>query len=90
MNTQRDTLGLYIPRRISTMSDEEILTEIEALQSRREAMLLELAKEKAKRPRSSKSKVTDLTKLDGDEALLVLATQMGMTLDELKRYASTK
>ena len=91
MTTPRDELGLYIPRRISTMSDEEILAEIEALQKRREAVLLELAKEKAvKRTRSSKPKVVDLTKLDADEALLVLATQMGMTLDELKRYSSTK
>lgn len=91
----RDVLGIYIPRRISTLSDADILLEIEALQARREAILSALSKEKkastAKtKSGTRKSKAEDLTKVEESDAYIAIAAQMGITVDELKRLASTK
>jgi hypothetical protein len=92
MASDRDVLGIYIPRRISTLSDEEILAQIQHLQSHRESILAELATSKqAKATKGKKPKVHDLTKMDDDDVYAVLATQMGMTIDEFRRLvASTK
>lgn len=86
----RDVLGIYIPQRISTLSDVEILEQIEQLQARRESILSELATaKKATVAKGKKPKINDLSKLAEDEVYLVLATQMGITLDEFKRLVAS-
>lgn len=93
---KRDTLGIYIPQRISTLSDEDILTQIQELQARRESILSELSREKkaaaakTKSGAPKKAKVQDLSKMDVDDAYTAIAAQMGISVDELKRLAATK
>jgi hypothetical protein len=87
----RDALGIYIPIRISTLSDTEILEQIEQLQARRESILSQLSTvKKATVTKGKQPKVQDLSKLDRDEMYLVLSAQMGITLDEFKRLAGAK
>ena len=91
MPNDRDILGVYIPDRISQLSNQEILDKIAQLQAHREAILAELAATKrASVYKPRKEKILDLTKLDADDVLTVLAAQMGISVDEFKRLAGTK
>ena len=88
--SDRDVLGIYIPMRISTLSDEEVLRQITELQTRREAILHELSKEKkASVTKGRKPKVEDLTKMQEDDVYAALAAQMGISVDEFKRLVAS-
>lgn len=93
MSTGRDALNIYIPRRISNMTPEDILAEIDEIRENRVKALAEIEKKAEAKPkngvkRTKKSSITDLSKMDMDAALAVMADQMGITVDELRRIAS--
>ena len=80
---ERDDLGIYIPRRTSDLTPDEIILAIDQLRAQREALLQDIAAKTPAKPR--KDKVTDLTKVAHEDTLVILAVQMGIPVDELKR-----
>jgi hypothetical protein len=84
MADPRDELGIYIPRRLSSLTPEEILAEIDAVRAQREAMLQDIAAN-APAPRVRRAPVVDLTRVPREDALTILAVEMGLTVEQLKR-----
>jgi hypothetical protein len=85
---QRDDLGIYIPRRLTDLTPDEIIAEIDQRRAQREALLLDIASHTpASKPR--REKATDLTKVAFEDSLVILAVQMGIPVDELKRIIGT-
>lgn len=84
MSNGRDDLGIWIPRRLSSLTPEEILAEIDERRKERAALLQDIAAH-APSTKPRKDKVVDLTKVAPEDALVILAVQLGVTVDELKR-----
>jgi hypothetical protein len=84
MNSERDDLGIYIPRRLSDLTPDEILAEIDRVREQRVAMLKDIAS-RTPRDKPKYEKAIDLTKMPREDALTILAVQMGITIDQLKR-----
>jgi hypothetical protein len=83
----RDDLGIYIPRRLSDLTPDEIISAIDQLRSDREALLQDIASNSPS-PKPRREKTTDLTKVPLEDTLVILAVQMGIPVDELKRIIS--
>ena len=81
---ERDDLGIYIPRKLSDLSIDEIILAIDQLRATREALLQDIAAN-SPAPKPRREKTTDLTKMQNEDALVILAVQMGIPVDELKR-----